>query len=66
MKQPELNTISLDDAMNSLLGGKPLCFVTMSPGQWDGILQAAYDTGWVLIEVDDAEIPVRAYRKKSD
>jgi len=40
--------------------------ITMSPGQWDKLLQAAYDAGHNLIEVDDNEIPVRAYRKKLD
>ncbi len=34
----------------------------MSPGQWDGLLQASYNTGWTLLEIVD-EQPVRAYRK---
>lgn len=66
MKRPVLNKVSLDDVMNGLLGGKPSATVTMSQGQWDGFLQAAYDTGHNLIELDENEIPVRAYRKKME
>ncbi len=66
MKRPVLNKVSLDDVMNGLLGGKPSAIVTMSQGQWDGFLQAAYDAGHNLIEMDENEIPVLAYRKKLD
>jgi len=66
MKRPVLNKVPLDDMMNGLIGGKPSITVTMSPGQWDRLLQSAYDAGHNLIEVDDNEIPVRAYRKKLD
>ena len=37
--------------------------ITMSEGQWDAILAAAYNAGWTLLELDDRELPVRAYRK---
>jgi len=63
MKRPVLNIVSLNDVMNGLLGGKPSVNITMSQGQWDALLQAAYDAGHNLIELDDNEIPVRAYRK---
>jgi len=63
MKRPVLNIVSLDDVMYGLLGGKPSVNITMSQGQWDALLQAAYDAGHNLIELDDNEIPVRAYRK---
>ena len=66
MKRPELNEVSLDDVMNALLSGKPSVNITMSQGQWDGFLQAAYEAGHNLIDLDDDEIPVRAYRKKLD
>lgn len=66
MKRPVLNEVPLDAVMTALLGGKPSVNITMSPGQWDKLLQAAYDAGHNLIEVDDNEIPVRAYRKKLD
>jgi len=38
--------------------------VTMSIGQWDGFLQTAYDNGATLLELDENEMPVRAYRKR--
>ena len=66
MKRPVLNKVSLGDVVNGLLGGKPSVTVTMSQGQWDRFLQAAYDAGHNLIEVDDNEMPVKAYRKKLD
>jgi hypothetical protein len=40
-----------------------MCYVTCSPGQWDGLLAGAYAAGWTLIEVDDDERPARAYRR---
>ena len=67
MKRPILNEVSLADVMESMLGGgKPSVNITMSRGQWDGFLQAAYDAGHNLIEMDNNEIPGRAYRKKLD
>jgi len=61
-----LNKVSLDDVMKGIMGGKPSSTVTMSEGQWDRFLQAAYDAGHNLIELDDNEIPVKAYRKGPD
>ena len=43
----------------------PMLLVTMGEGQWDDLLRQCYDAGWVLLEVDDNEQPVRAYRKTS-
>jgi hypothetical protein len=37
--------------------------VTMSVGQWDMLLQGAYGRGWTLLELDDDEMPVAAYRR---
>jgi len=37
--------------------------MTMAQGQWNATLAAAYDLGWILVELDDDERPVRAYRK---
>jgi hypothetical protein len=37
--------------------------MTMGEGQWDGLLSAAYAQGWILLELDDDEVPVRAYRR---
>ena len=66
MKRPVLNKVSLDDVMNGFLAGNSSVNITMSPGQWDRLLQTAYDAGYNLIEVDDSEMPVRAYRKRAD
>jgi len=41
-------------------------YITMSKGQWDETLAAAYDDGWVLIVVDDDEKPVAAFRRPAD
>ena len=39
-----------------------LVALTLSPGQWDALLQVAYDHGGVLIEVDDRERVAAVYR----
>ena len=56
MKRPELNEILIPRSLN----GKVV--ITMSPGQWDYILEGAYETGWVLLEIEN-EQPVRAYQR---
>jgi len=61
MKRPELNEVPL-----STITDKPSVIITMSTGQWDGFLQAAYDYGHTLLELDENEHPVRAYRKAPD
>jgi hypothetical protein len=58
MKRPVLNEIPLEGGI--LNKG---VILTMSVGQWDGLLAAAYDHGAVLLELDDNEMPVRAYRR---
>jgi hypothetical protein len=45
---------------------KPQLIVTMFTGQWDGLLAAAYDNDWILLELDDNELPIRAYRRNAD
>ncbi len=52
----DLHPVPLDD-----LGGH---VVTMSVGQWDALLAAAYNAGWTLLELDHEQRPVRAYRKQ--
>lgn len=37
--------------------------ITLSAGQWDAVLHASYDAGFILLELDDDERPVRAYQK---
>jgi hypothetical protein len=36
----------------------------MSIGQWDALLSAFYAQGAILLELDDEERPVAAYRKR--
>lgn len=60
----DLRPIPLVEAMKALSGSVPQArLITMCPGQWDGLLAAAYAAGWILLEVDADERPVRAYRK---
>ncbi len=61
MNRPELNEVSLSKAFQ-----RGCVTVTMSQGQWDSLLQASYDQGFVLVELDRNEIPIRAYRKQMD
>lgn len=61
MRRPELNEVPLSTTIFGT--GKPSVNITMSQGQWDGFLQAAYESGHYLIELDDNEIPVKAYRR---
>jgi len=37
----------------------------MSVGQWDGLLQAAYNKGWTLLELNEDEKPVAGYQKST-
>ena len=60
MKRPVLNEIPLNGGTILKRG----VIVTMSIGQWDGILAAAYDRGATLLELDD-ETPVKGYRRKT-
>lgn len=62
MKRPVLNEITLDGGTILKRG----LIVTMSVGQWDGLLAAAYDRGATLLELDDDEMPIKAYRRKAD
>ena len=54
-----LNEIPLEGVFSS-----PQVIVTMSTGQWDKLLEAAYDSGAILLELDDSETPLKAYRRK--
>lgn len=59
MKRPVLNEVELDSAKSCKL------IITMSPGQWDALLQGVYDAGGVLIEIEE-EIPVRAFQRRRE
>jgi len=39
--------------------------ITMSIGQWDNVLKVSYEEGCILLELDDNEVPIRAYQKKA-
>lgn len=63
----DLHPVPLTAAIEALLGGSPgTRVITMSEGQWDALLSAAYEQGWTLLELDEHEQPVRAYRKASE
>lgn len=51
--------------MRVLNGGEAAVIVTMSQGQWDVLLSAAYAQGFLLLELDDDETPVRAFQQKT-
>ena len=38
--------------------------ITMARDQWDGLLSAAYADGWVLLEMDEQDQPVKAYQRE--
>ena len=60
MTRPELRRIPLTDAVPPPRG---MVMLTMGQGQWDKLLETAYDLKYVLLEVDDDEKPVAAYQK---
>jgi hypothetical protein len=60
----DLHPMRLDEALKALSIAAPRTrMMTMSDGQWDPLLSAAYEQGWILLELDEKEQPVRAYRK---
>lgn len=62
----DLKPFPLADARKALVGEMPGArLITMAVGQWDSILAAAYAQGWILLELDEHEIPLRAYRKST-
>jgi hypothetical protein len=66
MRRTELNKVPLASALASLCKpGTGRCFITMSMGQRDNLLQEAYERGWTLLELDHKERPVAAYKQQS-
>ena len=45
------------------LGRPGQLVMTMHTSQWDAMLAAAYQAGFILLELDDDEKPIAAYRK---
>ena len=65
MRRPELNKVPLASALAFLhKPGAGRCFITMSVGQWDKLLQGAYERGWTLLELDRKERPIAAYKRR--
>jgi len=63
MKRPKLNEIDVK-SVNIAAPGQLI--ITMSPGQWDHMLQTTYDTGGTLLEIMDkngAEYIHKAFKK---
>ena len=63
MKRPKLERADLNETMQAIFSGKPFVVVTMSEGQWDGLLSAAYDRGHTLLELVENERPIAAYKR---
>jgi hypothetical protein len=63
MTRPALRRIPLDEVWPPARRCG-LVYATMSRGQWDGLLAVVYDSGGVLLEVDDHERIVAAYRRQ--
>ena len=63
MKRPKLNEIDLNKA-NILSPGQVT--ITMSIGQWDELLEAAYENGFILLELDENEKPVKAFKAERE
>ena len=59
--RPKLAEVSLSSVWPPQ-AGRAVAYATMSVGQWDETLHAAYDLGYVLLELDDQENIVRAYK----
>jgi hypothetical protein len=59
-RRPKLREVPLADVLPLQPG---VVYVTCSPGQWDHFLQVAYEANCVLLEVDEDEDLVAAYRR---
>lgn len=59
----DLTPFPLAEAMSAMSGARPALIITMGTDQWDTTLSAAYDAGWILVEIEH-ERPVRAYRRR--
>lgn len=64
MKRPKLNEVPIPE--NLFQPGT--ITITVSPGQWDNLIKAAYDRGHLLLEIEEVngeERAVRAYRSNN-
>lgn len=60
MKRPKLVEVPFPEQFPPAGAG---VIITMSIGQWDTLLQAAYDGGCLLMELDYRERPKHFYQK---
>jgi hypothetical protein len=64
MTRPKLNEIPIPE--NPFQPGT--ITITVSPGQWNTMLKAAYEEGYLLLEIEEVngeEKAVRAYRRNN-
>jgi hypothetical protein len=59
MSRPTLHPIPL----SAVSFGPGTITLTMSAGQWDALLAEAYRRGHTLLELDEDERPIAAYRQ---
>jgi len=62
MKRPHLDEVQGFTHKDIFAPGQMV--VTMSPGQWDELLEWAYNNFALLVEMDDDEIPTKGFRKQ--
>ena len=60
--RPELTAVPLTEVLPLR---QRVAYATMNEGQWDNALAEAYDVGFVLLELDDHERPLRAYQRRT-
>ena len=60
-KRPALQRVPLPSVLTAIRG---TVYVTMSIGQWDAFLRVSYEMGAVLLELDDEERPITAFRQR--
>ena len=58
MTRPKLTEVSMSQIKESRM------VITMSPGQWDALLDEGYNRGALLLEIDQSEQPVKAYQRR--
>lgn len=43
-------------------------YITVSPGQWDALIQSSYESGWTLLEIESVngiERIARAFKRRA-
>ncbi len=66
LKRPVLTPINIQEAFKNIIKESNFT-ITMSDGQWDNFLEEAYfRQGATLLELDENEIPIAAYKKSQN